>query len=172
MSAAPATSSAAATTPPSPTAVATTPSGGSSSACGGSALAGQVASTNGGAGHVQVVITLTNHSSAACAMDGYPALRLLGAGAQPLPTTVIHGGAMSFANRSPKPVQLAAGAVASFDIEYSDVPSGSETSCPQALALAVTPPGGAGVVHVPLHAVACSHGTLHVSPVVAGSAGA
>jgi hypothetical protein len=59
---------------------------------------------------------------------------------------------------------LSPGATAFFNLAYSDVPSGSETSCEMATQIEVTPPNSSthDVVAVPLSV--CNHGTLTVSP--------
>jgi len=98
-------------------------------------------------------------------MDGYPSAQLLDASGTELPTHVVSGGNYQFTNFAPSPVQLAPGATAYFNLAYSDVPSGGETTCPTAAQIEVTPPHAVdhGVVAVQL--AACGAGTLTVSPV-------
>jgi len=60
---------------------------------------------------------------------------------------------------------LAAGATAYFNVGYSDVPTGSETTCPASAQLEVTPPNDFTQLTVAFQATACNHGTLTVSPV-------
>jgi hypothetical protein len=69
----------------------------------------------------------------------------------------------------PTTVTLAAGQSAFFNIGYSDVPVGGETSCPTSTALEVTPPGATDHLGVTAALTACGHGTLVVSPVFAAT---
>jgi hypothetical protein len=98
-------------------------------------------------------------------MNGFPGALLLNASGTQLPTTVIRAGNYSFTNFSASPVTLSPGATAFFNLAYSDVPTGSETSCEMATQIEVTPPNSSthDVVAVPLSV--CNHGTLTVSPV-------
>lgn len=138
--------------------------------CQPTALAVKLGSSQGAAGHILDVFTLTNTGAVSCQLDGYPALTLLTAGGQTVPATYSHGADMAFPARSPQPVKLAPGTTASFSVGYPDVPSGSQGSCPSAAAVRVTPPGDTGSVSV--HVAMSPCGTVDVSPVVAGSNGA
>jgi hypothetical protein len=66
-------------------------------------------------------------------------------------------------------VTLAAGATAYFNLAYSDVPTGSETSCPTAAKIEVTPPHAVDHDVVTIDATVCGAGTLTVSPVFSSS---
>ena len=132
-------------------------------------LAVKLASSQGAAGHILDVFTLTNNGPA-CALDGYPALTLLGSGGQAVPETYSHGADMAFPAESPKPVHLAPGETASFSVGFADVPSGSQSSCASATAVKVVPPGNSASATVSATLAPC--GTIDVSPVVAGSNGA
>lgn len=153
------------TATPRPTTVASPASAG----CTGAGLAAAVGAQQGGAGHEQLVVTLTNTSSSRCALTGYPALELVGPGNQPLVTTVVRGGASTFPDTTPRTVTLGPGQPASFDVDFTDVASGG--SCPAAQLLRITPPSGGGQVSLVAPLAPCDHGTLHVSPVVAGASG-
>jgi len=69
-------------------------------------------------------------------------------------------------------VVLVAGASAYFNLGYSDVPHGNESSCPTAAQIAITPPGASDHDVVPVQFQVCNAGTVTVSPVfIAGSPG-
>jgi hypothetical protein len=105
-------------------------------------------------------------------MKGYPGALLVSASGAQLPTRVVPGGSYSFTNLIPEPVVLAAGETAYFNLAYSDVPTGTETSCPTAAQIQLTPPGASDHDVVAVQFQACNDGTLTVSPVfAAGSAG-
>lgn len=121
---------------------------------------------SGAAGTVELTFSLTNTSSATCAMYGYPGMLLLGPGGAAQPTTVVRGGGLAFENVAPTAVTLAPGKVAYFNVGYSDVVSGN-TGCSSATATEVTPPTDTAhaVVAVKPTIQACDNGTLHVSAV-------
>jgi hypothetical protein len=91
-------------------------------------------------------------------------------GAQ-IPTTVVRGGSYPFTDLPPSIVTLAPGGVAYFNIGFSDVVTGSETSCPSATQLMVTPPNAYDHLTIAVQIAPCDNGSLTVSPVFApGSA--
>ena len=122
--------------------------------------------SQGAAGTEELTFSLTSTSVAACQMAGYPGLVLVTTSGTHLPTTVVHGGTLSFENIAPSSVHLADGQTAYFNVGFSVVQSGS-TACTDAQALQVTPPTapGSATVPVPVGIHACDTGTLHVSPV-------
>jgi len=128
-----------------------------------------VGGSNGAAGTIETTIVLHNVSSATCVLGGYPGLLMLGTGGTPLPTTVVRKGKYSFTSQSPVTVTLVPGQTASFNIGYSDVPVGGETSCPSSVELEVTPPGAYDHLTIAATLAPCAHGTLVVSPVLAAS---
>jgi len=88
-----------------------------------------------------------------------------------IPTTVVRGGSYPFTDLPSSIVILAPGGPAYFNIGFSDVPSGSQTTCPRASALIVTPPNAYDHLTLAVDFAACDNGTLTVSPVFApGSA--
>jgi Protein of unknown function (DUF4232) len=129
-----------------------------------------------GLGHVGVLFTLRNTSSAACRLEGYPSVQLLDSNGHPLPTTVLRavGGAYLFPAVMPHTVALAPGAVGSFDLQYYDSPVGAAanqpyaTACPAATHVEVTLPNAAGNSVVPASMAPCE-GQVVVSPVVPGA---
>lgn len=125
----------------------------------------------GAAGTQTLVMTLTNTSSAACGLNGYPGMQLLDAQGAPIPTTVVRGGfhfLQAAANQPPSPVTLASHATGAFSLAYEDVPVGNETSCPTSAQAEVTPPNDYTHLVVALAIGPCNNGTVHVSPVYAG----
>ena len=134
--------------------------------CRTSQLRGKLLDSNGAAGTILFSVTLQNKGSA-CELKGYPALRIKGTHGS-LPTHVVHGG-MSMLNEAPKLVKLAHLDKASVLISFEDVPARNETTCPSGKAIRIRPPGASGWLIVKAPTTACSHGTLHVSPILAGA---
>ncbi len=155
------------TTPTSliPTSLSTVPSGPRSCTHGNLSVSLQHAL--GAAGTIERTVTFTN-SSVTCTLYGYPGMQLLDQHSRPIQTTVIRGGVPG--NSTPvTTVTIANGQQASFVYSYSDVPSGTETTCPVSAYAEITPPNDSGYIVVSLVAGPCDNGTLHVSPVFFGS---
>lgn len=133
--------------------------------CSAAQLHGKLLDSNGAAGTILFSVTLQNKGSA-CTLKGYPSLRIKGAHGL-LPTRVVHGG-LPPVNGKPKQVKLKQLGKASLLVFFSDVPVGSETSCPAGTALRIRPPGASDWLTVKVATSACDHGTLHESPVLAG----
>ncbi len=127
-------------------------------------------------GHVGVLFTLRNTSSASCRLEGYPGLQLVDSTGHALPTTVLRAvsGAYLFPAVMPHSVALAPGAVGSFDLQYYNSPVGAAanqpyaTACPAATQVEVTMPNSAGYSVVPASMAPCE-GQVLVSPVVPGA---
>jgi Protein of unknown function (DUF4232) len=148
----------------------TVPSG--PSLCPTTGLSGSVAGSSGAAGTVEVTVGLKSISATTCVLTGYPGLQLLGPGGSPLPTNVQRKGTYPFTAMAPTTVTLASGQSAYFNIGYSDVPVGAETTCPTSTSLEVTPPDATNHLLVVASLTPCGGGTMVVSPVfAAGSAG-
>ena len=129
--------------------------------------------TGVGLGNVATQITLTNVSAHACTLVGYPAVVLVGADGQLLPTqaTPATSGAYLFPAVVPHHVALAPGDVATFMLGYGGNPSGAEpyaVACPVASAVRVILPGthefGTAIV-----SIAPCEGLVQVSPIVPGA---
>ncbi len=143
--------------------------------CTGADLAGTVGTSQAAAGTVQTTFTVSNVSGSPCALNGYPELILLNANQSSLPTSTVDGQAAftqptsrgtRLANAAPRPQRLTAGGQVTFVVQYSDVPVGSETSCPQSASVNVYPPGleAATPFNVSASMDPCNFGTVHVSP--------
>jgi hypothetical protein len=98
-------------------------------------------------------------------LGGYPGLQLVSATGTNLPTVVTRMGNYSFTAMAPTTVTLAPGQTAYFNIGYSDVPVGSETSCPTSGSMLVTPPNAFDHLTVSATLAPCGGGSLTVSPV-------
>src|SRR5579884_2163975 len=95
---------------------------------------------------------------------------MLDAQGRELPTRVVRNGGMLSNQPGPTQFVLQPGGVASFQAEWSDVPSGNETTCPTAARLEVTPPDETAFLVLDLGRFAlapCAGGTINVSAVVA-----
>jgi hypothetical protein len=127
-------------------------------------------------GHVGVLFTMRNTSSASCRLEGYPGLQLLDSEGRALPTTVLRAvsGAYLFPAVMPHSVAIPSGAVGSFDLQYFNSPVGAAanepypTACPAAAQVEVTLPSSAGSSVVPASMAPCE-GQVLVSPVVPGA---
>ncbi len=135
-------------------------------------VTGSPASSQGAAGTITGFIIVTNTGASSCSVHGYPTLALFSGSGAPLTVTVVEGLSVSLtpaANAAPTPVTLAPSASARFAYQLSDVPSGSETSCPASEAATVTMPGSASSSPTFALAIApCDNGTVRVSPVFTG----
>jgi hypothetical protein len=95
-------------------------------------------------------------------------MALFGSSGAPLTVTMVDGLSVNVspqANAAPATVTIAPGAKAQFAYQYSDVPTGNETSCPTSVTSSVTVPGAtAASPNFPLAIAPCSNGTIRVSP--------
>jgi hypothetical protein len=101
-------------------------------------------------------------------MMGYPTLAMVSAGGTTLPITMADGLTVDIstpANAPPSSVTLEPGSTAAFTYQYSDVISGSETSCPSSATVTVKPPGATASPPIALVLDPCDNGTIRVSPV-------
>ncbi len=122
----------------------------------------------GAAGTISGFVTVTNTGTSTCTTLGYPTMALLGSSGTAIMTTVVDGLSVQVsaqANAAPTTVTIAPGAKAQFAYQYSDVPTGNETSCPMSASAEVTVPGA--TTASPNFALAispCDNGTIRVSP--------
>ena len=153
-------------TVPSSSSTSTSTAGGTGLAhCQPADLAGAVLGSQGAAGTIEFTVSLRNATAASCALEGYPGMQLIDGAGNPLPTHVVPGGSLAFDDFPKAPVTIGPGQSAYFNVGYSDVPGGGETTCPTSASLWVTPPDD--VQHLVLHAqlTVCDGGTLTTSPV-------
>ena len=115
------------------------------------------------------MITVTNTGPSTCTANGYPKIALFSGSSAPLNVTMVNGLSVTLsppANGAPSPVTVAPSSTAQFAYQYSDVPTGSETSCPTSETAGVTLPGA--TTSSPLFRLSiapCNSGTIRVSPV-------
>jgi len=154
------------------TAVATSTIASNPTTCSPSNFTGQWENAEGAAGTIYASVTLTYQGSQPCQVEGYPHITLISSSGTALATTVTDATSTSAnfsnaaANNPPSLVALSQGSTTSFSLWYSDVPTGSETACPSAGALAIGLPIGSNSISVTLpYAIQpCDVGHLTVSP--------
>ncbi len=149
----------------------TTSSTAASSPCGHvSAAAGQ---SQGAAGTITGVVTVTNTGTTPCTVDGYPTMALYSGSGAPLTVTIVNGLTVSVspqAGAPPSSVTIAPSSTAQFAYQFSDVPVGAETSCPTSEQATTTMPGAsASSAYFALAIDPCNNGTVRVSPVYKAS---
>ncbi len=136
-------------------------------------IAGSSGQGQGAAGTITGVITVTNTGASPCTVDGYPTVALFSGSGAPLTVTMVNGLSVTLsmaANAPPSSVVVASSSTAQFAYQYSDVPVGSETSCPTSESASVTMPGATTASPTFQLAIGpCGNGTIHVSPVYASS---
>jgi hypothetical protein len=155
------------TTPPSTT----TSTGATSTACSHiTAVPGQ---GQGAAGTITGTITVTNAGTSPCTVNGYPTMALFSGSGAPLTVTMMNGLSVTIstpANAPPSSFSVAPSSTAQFAYQFSDVPVGSETSCPTSESASVTMPAATTASATFQLAIGpCGNGTIRVSPVYAGS---
>jgi hypothetical protein len=130
--------------------------------------------TQGAAGTIIGTVTLAEVGTGTCTIEGYPNLTRYNASGSIVTTTLVHGLTVDLSGPQSQPpalVTLTSTQQAAFTFQYSDVVTGSETSCAVSTTLSVTPPGAASPsTPVPLPISACNNGTVEVSPVYAATA--
>jgi hypothetical protein len=127
----------------------------------------------GAAGTITGSIVVTNAGTSPCTVDGYPTVALFSGSGAPLTVTMVNGLSVTvstMANAPPSSFSVAPSSTAQFAYQYSDVPVGSETSCPTSESASVTMPGTTTASPSFQLAIGpCGNGTIKVSPVYAGS---
>jgi hypothetical protein len=147
------------------TAPSTTTTGFGPPQCATTALSVGISGSSGAAGTIETTIGLKSTAAQPCVLNGYPGLGLLASDGSSLPTNVVRKGSYSFTAMAPTTVTLTAGQSAYFNIGYSDVPVGNETSCPTSASLEVTPPNSFTHLTFSAALAPCGGGTMAVSPV-------
>jgi hypothetical protein len=133
--------------------------------CTGANYTVKVLGTEGAAGTNEVTFGLRNTSSATCTLFGYPGIQLLGPGDAAMATDEVEGGGQSFTDFARANVSVGPGATAYFTIGYSDVTTGTESTCPRTAAVQVIPPNTTTPLIVSGQYTVCGAGTVNVSPV-------
>jgi hypothetical protein len=157
------------TNPNSATSTSTT----AAAASGCSGLTASVGQSNGAAGTITGSIILAESGTTPCTFDGYPTMALFLAGGTTTPVTIVDGLSVDIspeANAAPASVTLTSSTHLEFTYQYSDVPSGTETSCPTSSTVSVTAPGqSSGTAPITLALAPCDNGTIRVSPLYVAS---
>ncbi len=126
-------------------------------------------SSQGAAGTITGTITVTNAGPVACTANGYPTIALLSGSGAPITVTMVNGLSVDVspqASAGPSAVSIAPSSTAQFAYQFSDVPVGNETSCPESEAATVTMPGASTASATFSFQIApCGNGTVRVSPV-------
>jgi hypothetical protein len=165
------TTTAPATTTSTTTAPATTTTTAAASGCG--AVTATAGITEGAAGTITGSITLTEVGTASCTLIGYPVMAMFAGSGASLPVTMVNGLSVSIssaANGQPTSVTLGPTSKLAFTYQFSDVPSGSQTSCPSSATADVTLPSNGGTTaKFPIVMDPCSNGTIRVSPLYPSS---
>jgi hypothetical protein len=144
----------------------------------GSTACAQVSATpgqaQGAAGTIIGTITLSEVGSGTCTMEGYPTLTRFNSSGNSVVTTLVQGLTVNLSgppSQPPTVVTLTPTQQAEFTFQYSDVVTGSETSCAISTTVSVTTPGATKAsAPVPLSISACNNGAVEVSPVYAATA--
>ncbi len=137
--------------------------------CATSALTGSVAGSSGAAGTIETTVALKSTAAGPCVLGGYPGLQMLSSAGTALATAVVRKGNYSFTSMAPTTVTVAGGQSVYFNIGYSDVPAGNETTCPSSASLEVTPPNATDHLVMAATLAPCSGGMVTVSPVFAST---
>jgi len=171
------TTRAAASTASAPTTTTTTTAATSTSTAATSSACNRITASpgqgQGAAGTITGLITVTNTGTASCTVDGYPTMGLFSGSGAPLTVAMVNGLTVTVstaANAPPSSISVAPSSTAEFAYQFSDVPVGSETSCPTSESADVTMPGATTASPTFQLAIGpCGNGTIKVSPVYAGS---
>lgn len=166
------TTTASTTTTPATTTSASKPAAQTSECTAGDLTAKQV-SSNGAAGTIVFVYTLTNSSKSDCYTYGWPGVGYLGTSGQTLPTTPTRVTRdMVGSTGSPKQFTISPGSEGSFRVTLSDVTSTDGGGCVNAAAIEITPPNDTQSIKLPLspRISTCGRGT--VTPMQAGTTAA
>jgi hypothetical protein len=165
------TTSTTTTTTTSTTAPTTTSSTAASAAC--NHVSASAGGSQGAAGTITGLVTVTNTGPTSCTVDGYPTMALYSGSGAPITVTMVNGLTVSIsaqANAAPTSVSIAPSSTAQFAYQFSDVPVGAETSCPTSEQASVTMPGSttpSGSFALAIDP--CANGTIHVSPLYKAS---
>jgi hypothetical protein len=133
--------------------------------CTGSNYALSLLGSQGAAGTTEVTFGFRNTSSATCPLFGYPGFELLGPNGHAIATNAVRGGNKSFTDFAPVHVSVGPGATAYFNIGFSDVTTGTESSCPTATGVQAIPPNTTAQLVVSGQFTVCNGGTVDISPV-------
>jgi hypothetical protein len=119
-------------------------------------------SQNAAAGTIEVTINIADTSDSSCQLSGYPKLQMYNSSNQMLTTTVVDGNVPGYSNTSAT-VHMTIGSKAYFVIKYSDVPTGTESSCPVSAYIGVSYEPGNNNLNLSMSIGPCDNGTIDVT---------
>ncbi len=151
------------------TTTATTTNAPAAAACTTSDLSASVGATQAGVGHRATAYVLTNSSSAACRLDGYPGMAFLGGDGTVLRDTVERGSGYLFQDPGPSALMLRPGDEASFSLDWT---AANGRVCSTSARVEITPPDEVAHLTLPSRITVCPGDPPTVSALVAGSGGA
>jgi len=157
-----------------PTAAPATPAPAGPDRCHTGGLQVGFAGSQGAAGTIFDTFHVTNTGTSPCTLYGFVGALMLDSAGHPLPTRVVRNGGMFGNQAGPSRFLVQPGTAATFQAAWSDVPHGSETSCPSAAQLEVTPPDEFDHVVIPVSGwsiAPCGAGEIDVTPLRAAGAG-
>lgn len=124
-----------------------------------------VLGSDAGAGNVVGTFGLTNALDVPCTFFGFVGAQLRDSDDNPLPTIVVRNGGPFVGQPEPELISVPAGESAQFLVHWTQVPSGTEVSCPASSSLAVILPDEFVPLEVPVIIRACGGGKLDVAAV-------
>jgi hypothetical protein len=131
--------------------------------------------SQGAAGTIVGMFTVVPVGVQSCTLVGYPSLIRYGSGNAVVPVHVVNGLTVNLsgpATQPAAPITITAAQPGEFTYQYSDVPTGSETTCAASSTVSVVTPGQTnGSTPVALDMAPCNGGTIEVSPFYLASAG-
>jgi hypothetical protein len=143
--------------------------------CHTSGLVVSAAGSQGAAGTIVDTFRVANKGTAPCTVYGFVGMQMLDAAGRSLPTKVVRNGGIFSTQAGPSSFVLQPATAATFQAAWSDVPHGSETTCPPAAQLEVTPPDEFDHVVIPVAGgwslAPCGGGEIDVTPIRAAGAG-
>ena len=114
-------------------------------ACRGGGLTGKFGPGQGAAGTIFMSVIVTNHGTVPCTLNGYPTMTFYDSSNHTMPSAVTPSGAYFSGSGgtpvTPSLITVAPQGTATFALAYSDVPAGSQTSCPEVDHISVYTPG-------------------------------
>lgn len=132
------------------------------------------AGSQGALGTIADTFRVANTQPSACTLYGFVGMLMLDAGGAPMTTRVVRNGGIFATQAGPSQFLLQPGTAASFQAAWSDVPHVSETTCPQAARLEITPPDEFDHLIIPVsgwNLAPCGGGEIDVTPIRAAGAG-
>jgi hypothetical protein len=127
----------------------------------------------GAAGTIVDTFRLANQINRPCWLYGFVGMQMLDQAGKPLTTVVVRNGGLFSGQAGATRFTLQPATSASFRAAWSDVPHGSETTCPQANQLQITPPDEFEYKTIPVSwaFAPCGGGEIDVTPARAAGVG-